>query len=107
VYESPVAISTPVDDSQEMKVSPEKKYLTEKQIDNTGWQNRWNSVLDAISAFSDAVVSSTTDSPNKLKFRPRHGTLRDMVPRMPWHDIHAFVGGIAARDIASHFIQVK
>ena len=73
---------------------------------------KFDTILDAISEFSDAVVygtgvvaKSTGDSLPSL--RPRRGVLRDMFPRMPWHDIHAFVGGIAARDISSHFIQVS
>ncbi|KAH9261203.1 hypothetical protein BASA81_000907 [Batrachochytrium salamandrivorans] len=29
---------------------------------------------------------------------------RETVPRMPWHDVHCMLGGLAAMDIARHFI---
>jgi hypothetical protein len=32
---------------------------------------------------------------------------RDLYPRMGWHDVHAGISGRAARDVASHFIQVR
>jgi hypothetical protein len=32
---------------------------------------------------------------------------RDLYPRMGWHDVHAGISGRAARDVASHFIQVS
>jgi hypothetical protein len=32
---------------------------------------------------------------------------REVYPRMPWHDVQASVSGLVARDIASHFIQVR
>jgi hypothetical protein len=71
----------------------------------------FSSLLDAISNFSSAVTAATTVkgdavSPQAAGPLPRHGTTRDMFPRMPWHDIHAFVGGVVARDISSHFVQV-
>lgn len=31
--------------------------------------------------------------------------IRDLYPRMPWHDVHSSVTGPAARDVAMHFIQ--
>ncbi len=31
---------------------------------------------------------------------------RELYPRMPWHDVQASVTGLAARDCASHFVQV-
>jgi len=30
---------------------------------------------------------------------------REQTPRMPWHDIGVMVQGLAARDVARHFIQ--
>lgn len=30
---------------------------------------------------------------------------RNIVPRMPWHDIHMMTGGKVARDLARHFVQ--
>lgn len=30
---------------------------------------------------------------------------RNIVPRMPWHDIHMVTGGQVARDLARHFVQ--
>ena len=30
---------------------------------------------------------------------------RRTTPRMPWHDISLMVQGLAARDVARHFIQ--
>lgn len=38
--------------------------------------------------------------------REANRPLREMIPRMPWHDVHASVSGVAARDLASHFVQV-
>lgn len=32
---------------------------------------------------------------------------RELYPRMPWHDVQASVTGLAARDCASHFVQVE
>ena len=32
---------------------------------------------------------------------------REVYPRMPWHDLQASVTGLVARDIASHFVQVR
>lgn len=73
----------------------------------TGWN--LDALIDAISGFGDAVVkgSGVKNAAGEVtpQLRQRHGALRDMFPRMPWHDIHAYVGGLAARDISSHFIQ--
>ena len=33
------------------------------------------------------------------------GALRDQFPRMPWHDVACMFNGIAAKDVARHFIQ--
>jgi len=32
--------------------------------------------------------------------------IRELYPRTGWHDCHASVAGLAARDIAAHFVQV-
>lgn len=32
---------------------------------------------------------------------------RELYPRMPWHDVQASVTGLAARDCAAHFVQVR
>lgn len=33
--------------------------------------------------------------------------VRELFPRTGWHDVHSSVNGLVARDIASHFIQVR
>jgi hypothetical protein len=64
-----------------------------------------NSFLKSISEFSEAFTTPSK-GPVPIAIQRRHGTTRDMFPRMPWHDIQVFVGGVVARDIVSHFIQV-
>jgi hypothetical protein len=32
--------------------------------------------------------------------------VRDLYPRMPWHDVHGCLTGLPVRDLAAHFIQV-
>lgn len=32
--------------------------------------------------------------------------IRELYPRLGWHDVHAKVLGLPARDISSHFVQV-
>lgn len=33
-------------------------------------------------------------------------SVRELYPRLGWHDVHTKVTGLVARDISSHFIQV-
>jgi hypothetical protein len=33
--------------------------------------------------------------------------LREVIPRMPWHDVHACLSGLSVRDMACHFVQVQ
>ena len=81
-----------------------------KDIDKKKCANPWtklDNLFDALSGFGDAIKRgrSSTVIENQPSLRPRRGITRDMFPRMPWHDIHAYVGGLGARDISSHFIQ--
>ena len=48
--------------------------------------------------FNDNV--STVSETSKME-------IRESVPRMPWNDVHASVSGSAARDVASHIVQVR
>jgi hypothetical protein len=65
----------------------------------------FNSFLKSISEFSE-TFTAPSKGPVPMATQRRHGTTRDMFPRMPWHDVQVFVGGVAARDIVSHYIQV-
>jgi hypothetical protein len=33
--------------------------------------------------------------------------VREMYPRLGWHDVHSKIVGLPARDLSSHFIQVS
>lgn len=63
-----------------------------------------SSIMDtlnsALSNIRSSVKGSCKDTADSLE-------LRDMIPRMPWHDVTASFSGTAARDVAAHFIQVS
>lgn len=105
VYEAPIA------ETERETIASTATGAAEKDADRKEKKKAWNldSILEAISGFGDAVVKGTGSKCNAgevaITLRQRRGTTRDMFPRMPWHDIHAYVGGLAARDISSHFIQ--
>jgi phosphatidylserine/phosphatidylglycerophosphate/cardiolipin synthase-like enzyme len=33
--------------------------------------------------------------------------VRELYPRLGWHDVHTKIIGLPARDVSSHFIQVR
>ena len=57
-----------------------------------------NAATDFVAVMKDAISENKT---------PQRVMLRETHPRMPWHDLHSAVSGAAARDVASHFIQVR
>lgn len=61
----------------------------------------FRSLVESFQTFSEGM---TTKRPEKRKVDEVN--VRDLYPRMPWHDIHACVSGLPVRDIAAHFIQV-
>jgi hypothetical protein len=60
-----------------------------------------NMFVSAVDSFNRGV-DSLLEEMNKPKLTI---PIRDLYPRMPWHDVHCSVTGLAARDIAMHFIQ--
>lgn len=107
-------MATPVDATEAVSCAP-VPYPTgqldgkekEKALQNEFSQSKMlNSFLKSISEFSE-TFTAPSKTPVSLAVQRRHGTARDMFPRMPWHDVHTFVGGAAARDVAAHYIQVN
>ena len=47
--------------------------------------------------FSDGFEDKNAKIPNSQ--------LREQYPRMPWHDVHASVAGLPARDLGAHFVM--
>jgi len=78
---------------------------------STGVSSSLNSVSDVVTSFTSQAQSVITSyvgqtyNTKKLKTSHYWGA-RDLYPRMPWHDVQAVVSGPAARDVATHFIQV-
>lgn len=79
----------------------------------------YSSTKSSITAFSDVVMSSISQAKaavdsyaeqyitsKKLK-NSNFWEARDLYPRMGWHDVQAGISGRAARDVASHFVQVN
>jgi hypothetical protein len=70
-------------------------------------------VVDSLSQFSDNVTKMKVDfSENVAKMRSEKKKMedfqiKDVYPRMPWHDVHACVVGLPVRDLAAHFVQVS
>lgn len=68
------------------------------------------SMVDGVASFIDKAdnILKEYNQSNK-RHRVKKSALwekRDVYPRMPWHDVQAGVSGVAARDLAYHFIQV-
>lgn len=61
----------------------------------------FRSLVESLQSFSEGM---TTKRPEKKKIDEVN--VRDVFPRMPWHDVHGCVTGLPARDLAAHFIQV-
>jgi hypothetical protein len=55
----------------------------------------------AMNSYKEQYITS-----QRLK-KSSYWETRDLYPRMGWHDVHAGISGRAARDVASHFIQVS
>jgi hypothetical protein len=70
------------------------------------------SVTERVSSFTSQAQSfinnyvEQTYTTKKMK-ASNYWETRDMYPRMGWHDVQAVVSGNAARDVASHFVQVN
>jgi hypothetical protein len=60
-----------------------------------------------IDLFSDTINTHIeTLKSGAVTRREGNRPVREMIPRMPWHDIHASVSGVVARDLSAHFVQV-
>lgn len=81
----------------ELESSPDVEREKPKSALSTAMKfvaNSWNALTESL-----AETYSVLSEKSKIELRETH-------PRMPWHDCHAAVSGAAARDVASHFIQV-
>ena len=68
-----------------------------------------SSVSASLKSYSESASKYYTEKvviTRKLK-KSGYWEQRDLYPRMGWHDVQAAVSGRVARDIASHFVQVR
>lgn len=71
-------------------------------------KDSWRTMLESIGNLSDTVKANFDTMRNEIAAeKVRADDLREGIPRMPWHDIQACVTGVAARDIAAHFVLVS
>lgn len=61
------------------------------------------------SSQATTIIKNYRDQMQTVKKLKKSGywETRDLYPRIAWHDVQAVISGSAARDVASHFIQVK
>lgn len=60
-----------------------------------------DTLISGLSTMKNAAVDALKSS-RKIKALYE---IRDVYPRMGWHDVHAGVTGCAARDVAAHFVK--
>ena len=65
-------------------------------------RNYVSDVTSSLMTFASSAATAAYGGESGMQRLP----IRETHPRMPWHDLHAAVSGVAARDVASHFIQV-
>lgn len=67
--------------------------------------------FDGVADFFGAIGEVLEDALGAMSTRetPEHdvANLREQYPRQAWHDVHAMVKGVPARDISLHFVQVR
>eukprot|EP01035_Chromulina_nebulosa_P020047 gene20047-26027_t len=69
--------------------------------------NVTNSNRGSIANIADQAKSQLLKFSNSIlaKTPMNEKDLRDLYPRTAWHDVHCSVTGLAARDVASHFVK--
>ena len=101
--ESAVPLPAPAPD-QTKTISPATK---DRQRTAT-LKESWRTMLESIGNLSDTVKANFDTMRSEMALeRVRLDEIREGIPRMPWHDIQACVTGVAARDIAAHFVLVR
>jgi len=88
----------------------ENRMVAVAATDNT--ENPLTTLMESLGGGSSGRGQSGQKPAGRRFARPRGKPLptisfidRNMVPRMPWHDVGLSVGGCAARDVALHFIS--
>jgi hypothetical protein len=62
----------------------------------------FRSLVESLQTISEGMTGPK--KPEKRKVDELN--IRDLYPRMPWHDVHGCLTGLPVRDLAAHFIQV-
>ncbi len=81
-------------------------------IANNKINNHKGTLLSTAPRFAAKICCSTSDvnvviDPLKSQKSTQPPETRDLYPRMAWHDVQSAISGRAARDVASHFVQVR
>mgnify|MGYP003386669835 FL=1 len=66
------------------------------------------SVNDDVGTVSDKIsswIKGISDAFEDKNVKIPNSQLREQYPRMPWHDVHASVAGLPARDLGAHFVM--
>lgn len=69
----------------------------------------FTSNIDVVGSLTETInthFESLKEMQNLSAKTPVQRPMREVMPRMPWHDIHACVSSMAAKDLAAHFVQV-
>ena len=76
---------------------------TESSSQKTGFSfsNALKFVQESFGALADSFADNASVISEKSKME-----IRETYPRMPWNDVQASISGSAARDVASHIVQV-
>eukprot|EP00602_Paraphysomonas_sp_CaronLab_P005081 CAMPEP_0185033702 /NCGR_PEP_ID=MMETSP1103-20130426/22923_1 /TAXON_ID=36769 /ORGANISM="Paraphysomonas bandaiensis, Strain Caron Lab Isolate" /LENGTH=1391 /DNA_ID=CAMNT_0027570077 /DNA_START=374 /DNA_END=4549 /DNA_ORIENTATION=- len=97
VYES---LSSEVSSTSLYSTPPERKTIQPREFSFLPLQY----MMQSIQSFSDNMTVKI----EKMRLESRKfddHQIRELYPRMPWHDIHGCITGLPARDLAAHFVQ--
>ena len=73
----------------------------------TGLESSKQSLRSSIDFISTQIQTAKEHYNSRIAQRSGNALEpREVHPRMPWHDVQASVTGLAARDVAAHFVQV-
>jgi hypothetical protein len=64
----------------------------------------FRSIVETFQTFSEGMTVKL-DQMRTEKKKIDEINIRDLYPRMPWHDVHGCITGLPVRDLAAHFIQ--